>query len=341
MTPDGRRLLAPPRRGPERTGAPTFSVTIAAHDAAATIGEAIESALSQTRPPLEVIVVDDGSGDDTSRVVQSYGERVVLLQKAQGGVASARNMARRAARGEFVAILDADDVYLPQRLEALAELADARADLDILCSDALLELGGSVAATFFEGCAFEVDDQRAAILERCFCVAPAYRRSTLESVGGFDESLPTASDWDCVIRVLLGGAIAGAVDEPLYRYRLNDASLTADRVATPRDRLTLLEHVRATAELGDGERAALERSLGRQRASLVLTEAEAALRTGAPDARLRSLAAARTGGVRLRARLSALAAVLAPRAAARALERRDARGGRSHLRRSVEHRPPL
>jgi hypothetical protein len=130
--------------------------------------------------------------------------------------------------------------------------------------------------------------------------------------------------------------MAGLIDLPLYRYRIHDRSLTADRVRTLRDRVALLERVQQTYDLSDGERATLRRSVARQRASLALTEAEAALRGRSPDARSRAFAAARTQAVGLGTRAAALAAALAPEAAARALERREARSGHSRLRRSLE-----
>ena len=118
---------------------PTFTVVIAAHNVAGTIAEAVESALAQTLPALEIIVCDDGSTDAPAAVLQPYGERVKYIRKERGGAASARNAALEHTHGDFFAVLDADDAYLPQRLEALAELAVVRRDLDILCTDAFLE----------------------------------------------------------------------------------------------------------------------------------------------------------------------------------------------------------
>jgi hypothetical protein len=177
-------------------------------------------------------------------------------------------------------------------------------------------------------------NQRAAILERCFCVAPAFRRSKVVGVGGYDVSMRTAEDWDLVARLLFAGAAAGVVDEPLYRYRIRRGSLTADRVAALRERVHFLERVGRTYELDDEERAALSRSLARQRAALALTEVEAALRARSTDARRRALGAALVGGVALRTRAAALAAAVAPRTAARVLERRALRG-KSRLERVV------
>ena len=334
--PQQRVFAAPASDGDIEPGpVPTFSVVIAAYQAAGTIAEAVDSALAQTMPPLEVIVCDDGSTDDTANVLEPYLERIVLIRQPRGGAAAARNAALGRARGDFVAVLDADDAYLPGRLEALAALAAARPDLEILCTDAFLEVEGHAVERFGEGCPFEVREQRVTILERCFCVAPAYRRMTLIRVGGFDESLRTGEDWECVIRLLLGGAPAGLVDAPLYRYRFHDHSLTADRISTLRDRLTLLERVGTQEGLSDDQRLALARSLAFQRRALALTETEAALRSRSHDARTRALAIARMRGVSLRARAAALAAAAAPDAAARALERREAAGRGTRLRRTL------
>ena len=333
MKPAPRIFRAPPREV-EPGPLPSFSVVIAAYQAADTIAEAIESALAQGLPPLEVIVCDDGSTDDTAAALEPYLDRIVLIRKSRGGAASARNAALASAKGEFFAILDADDAYLPGRLEALGELAVARPDLDILCTDAFLEVEGHVVARFGEGCAFELVNQRAAILERCFCLAPAYRRTTLMETGGFDESLHTGEDWECLMRLFRGDASAGLVDEPLYRYRFHGRSLTSDRVRTLRDRLVILEQAGRGNGLSDDEQAALARSLVRQRNALTLAEAEAALRVRSSDARARALAVARIRGIAFRTRAAALAAALAPGAAARALERRDVRGAFGRLGRA-------
>lgn len=315
---------------PART-VPTFSIVIAVHNAASSIAEAVDSALAQTHAPLEVIVCDDGSTDGTAAMLEPYGDRIAYLRMEHRGAASARNSALEIMNGEFFVVLDADDAYLPERLEALAELAIARPDLDIVCTDAFFEADHRVVGRFAEGCPFEVVDQRSAILERCFCAWPAIRRTTLLSAGGFDESLRTGSDWECAIRLIHAGATAGFVDEPLYRYRVHDESLTADRVRTLRERVLFLERVGHSYALTDRERTVLARSLRAQRASLVLTEAEAALRGRSRDARRHALAAARSHGIGWRSRLAALAAVLAPRTAARALERRARYGGTSRL----------
>jgi glycosyltransferase involved in cell wall biosynthesis len=100
---------------------PTVSVVVPCKNMGAYVGDAIRSALSQTRPPFEIIVVDDGSSDDTREVVQAFGPPVKLLHGPGRGSAISRNIAILAAKGEYIAFLDADDLWYPRHLELQIE----------------------------------------------------------------------------------------------------------------------------------------------------------------------------------------------------------------------------
>ena len=155
-------------------------------------------------------------------------------------------------------------------------------------------------------------DQRSAILDTCFTFGcPAVRRSRLLDVGGFDEDLRTAEDWDCMIRLILGGSSAGAVDEPWLEYHLRPGSLTSDRVGTLRDRVRILEKVAATERLEGDERAALDRSLARSRTRAAFAEAEAGVGLR------RAVALALQPGLGAKTRLRLAAAGVAPSLARR------------------------
>lgn len=123
---------------------PVVSVIIPAYNTAAYIGKAIESALKQTLSDLEVVVVDDCSTDETVAVVQSFAdERVKLLQNPQNlGAGGARNRALQVARGKWIAVLDSDDWYAPERLEKLVAHAEAN-DADLLSDNLYLIEDGS------------------------------------------------------------------------------------------------------------------------------------------------------------------------------------------------------
>ena len=99
------------------TDRPTVSVVIPAYNAEAFVGDAIDSVLAQTFHDFEIIVVDDGSADGTRRVVTAYGDRVRFYQQEQAGASRARNRGIEEAHGEFIAFLDADDLWLPTKLE--------------------------------------------------------------------------------------------------------------------------------------------------------------------------------------------------------------------------------
>jgi glycosyl transferase family 2 len=306
MTAERRFLASRPAFVWNGAPTPTFSVVVPAYQAAAFIGDAIESALGQSLPPHEVIVSDDGSTDDLPRALARFGDRVRLVRSEHGGPAAARNRALDAATGDFIAALDADDVYRPGRLEALAELVRARPDLDVVATDAALEVNGAVIGTFREATPFPVDDQRHAVLHACFVCAPAVRRVRLLALGGYDETLEAGEDWDILLRLIFAGCPAGLVDEPLYAYRQRAGSVTSARLGALTSRVQLLEKATHHPGLSVDEAAALERSLIANRTRLLRAQAEVALLEQSADRRTRALRLAAARGVDLRERARAV-----------------------------------
>lgn len=293
---------------------PTISIVIPAYEAAETIAETVDSALSQEPPPHQVIVADDGSGDALEQALEPYRTAPVdLLRLPRAGVSSTRNAGSRHATGDFVLFLDADDLLLPGKLEALGRLARERPDLDILATDLWFEVDGRRRGRFGEANSFPAEtDQRRTILERCFVAQPAIRRSRLLALGGFDESLRTGEDWDCVLRLILDGSVAGYDEAPRGVYRIHGGSLTSSRADTFRDRARVLEKALDNPDLGQDERPAAERMLATQRFRLALGEAQAAVAEERRDARRRGLALARSSGGPLRDRIWGLALFVAP-----------------------------
>jgi glycosyltransferase involved in cell wall biosynthesis len=320
-----RRLLAPPAETVTSGDVPSFSIVIAAYQVADVIGEAIESALDQTAPPHEVVVCDDGSTDGLDGALAPYRDRIVLVRKENGGEASAKNAAARAASGDFVSILDADDVYLPERLAALGELAEARPDLDILTTDAFLELNGDVLRRVYDtDWPFEVEDQRRGILQRNFVFGhAAVRRETLLAAGGFDESIRFTTDWECWIRLILSGSRAGAVLEPLSRYRVREQSLSADRPRMTAGRIQSLRKALEHPSLRPEERAVARATLAGYERELSLHRLREALRQGQSGARRMALQVSLGRRTPFSTRLKGLAAAVAPGLVGRLLRRRE------------------
>jgi glycosyltransferase involved in cell wall biosynthesis len=120
--------------------APSISVIIPAYNEASRIGAAIESVLAQTTPASEIIVVDDGSTDGTAEVAGAYP--VSVVRQANGGISAARNRAFREATGTWLALLDADDLWVPERLAWLARATNARPDVAFGFSDYTVEEAG-------------------------------------------------------------------------------------------------------------------------------------------------------------------------------------------------------
>jgi glycosyltransferase involved in cell wall biosynthesis len=324
----GERLLAPAPVGPLAQGkAPTFSVIVAAYNAADVIGEALESIRRQTVAPHEVIVCDDGSTDHLERALEPYESEIVFLRKAHGGEASAKNAAAGAAHGDFVLVLDADDVYLPRRVEAITELARVRPDLDILTTDALLVANGQpMRRVYVPSWTFEVEDQRRAILQRNFIFGhAAVRRRLFVESGCFDESILWTTDWDLWLRLILRGAVAGCVTEPLSFYRLWETSLTARRRDLALGRLATLEKARNNRDLRESDVPVLEASLRTYRRIWALEDLRAAAIGRRADVRRQALRLLRAPGYppRVRAEVAVIAA--APALACRLLNRRASR----------------
>jgi hypothetical protein len=303
---------------------PTFSVVVPVYQAAHLVGEAIESLLGQTVTPYEIIVCDDGSTDDVAGALAPYADRITLLRQDHKGVAAARNLGLRHASGEFVAVADADDRHLPRLIEAFGDLATARPDLDILSRASYWERDGKfvrISHTAKEP-NFPVDDQRTGILQRNFLTGhAAVRRRRLIEIGGYDESLRCASDYDVLLRLIFSGSRAGLLLEPLAVYRLRRGSLSTNEVWNRQGCIMALTKLLDGSGLSRGERAVAEERRADQRrgltCALAIAEAKAALKDDRPDARRRSLGVLVGRGHRTRTRLKATVAVVAPRWAGR------------------------
>ena len=181
----------------------------------------MRTALAQTHREQEIVVVDDGSGDGTREQLESvYGQRLIVLRTERLGVSGARNHGMAAARGDYIALLDSDDEWLPGKLEAQVRFLEARPDYGMVVTD--------VVQMDRQRTSYDVLRRREAIPEdgdvlryvlRNPALAPSsalFRRRVLDDVGPFDTTLPTAEDLDFHLRVALRWKI-GVISEPLTR----------------------------------------------------------------------------------------------------------------------------
>ena len=235
--------------------AASISVVIPAYNREATIETAILSVLGQTVPPLEVIVVDDGSADGTAARVEAMADpRIRLVRQPNGGISAARNSGIREARGDWVAFQDSDDEWLPRKLERqLATLAAAADDpVALYCGllitgtpdDPAAGPGGRLKIAYHPDPAVRAVSGH--ILPTLMATNPIStqtliaRRSILHEVGLFDTGLKSLVDWDIAIRLAARGAIA-FTDEPLVIQRFTANSITRDRAKRIESWIAVLE----------------------------------------------------------------------------------------------------
>jgi glycosyltransferase involved in cell wall biosynthesis len=208
---------------------PRVSVLMAVYNAAPFLSQAIASVLSQTYHDFELIVVDDFSSDDSLAILQSFSDPRMRIIKhgATLGASIARNDALAAARGEFIAILDADDVCAPERLERQVAFLDGNANVGLVgCG---LYDNTDVNGTVLHRSQLPVDNttiQRTLMKEWCFLHSSiVFRKSLQEVVGGYRGAFEPVEDHDFVLRIL-ELCHAHNLPEALVSYRLNPKGLS-------------------------------------------------------------------------------------------------------------------
>jgi glycosyltransferase involved in cell wall biosynthesis len=205
--------------------APRVSVVIPAYNAAPFLRETLDSVMSQTCRDFEVVVVDDGSIDDTAGIAESYGARVRVIRTPNRGVARARNTGIEEAKGEFVAFLDSDDLWRPDKLAR--QLAVVGAESRFVYSDTVsFGIEAMADLRMSDGKKIPSGDILGALVEDNFIATSTVlldRRIALQA-GGFNADLAVGEDWYLWLQVarLTRGTF---VPEPLVQYRVRRGSL--------------------------------------------------------------------------------------------------------------------
>jgi glycosyltransferase involved in cell wall biosynthesis len=217
----------------------TVSVVVPAYNIAEFVGRAIDSVLAQTHKPDEIIVIDDGSGDNTAEVIKSYGIKVHYIYQENAGLSAARNTGIKAAGSEWIALLDGDDEWLPDHLQLQADLLQANKDLVWSCGN-------------FDRClcnenrrAPHLHPQKAAKLlaqkdyfEDYFDAFMAdagpngdtviIKRQILHEAGLFRSGMPFAEDIDMWFRIAMRWPKVGYVPQPIAIYHLHRSDSLAN-----------------------------------------------------------------------------------------------------------------
>jgi glycosyltransferase involved in cell wall biosynthesis len=206
------------------------SAVIPAYNYARFVGRAIDSVLAQTHRDIECIVVDDGSTDDTPDVLARYAGRIHAIRQENRGLSAARNAGIKAARGEVIALLDADDEWKPEKIATQLPALDGGPEVGVVgCACEVVDGDGKHQYDAFQPSPGRGGPALRAIATRTSWVsgsasAALIRRQVLDQVGLFDESLTAAEDWDMWLRICADHTIVNLPDVLVRVYRHNTGS---------------------------------------------------------------------------------------------------------------------
>ena len=277
------------------------AVIVPAYGVAHLLGEALDSLRAQSFAEWECVVIDDGARDDVAGAAAPYlaDPRVRFLKTDNRGVSAARNRAVAATAAPYVALLDGDDLYRPDYLARTVAVLDADPDARLATCNA--RIFGAVPHERLcfdrrQGSSDGTTGSLGDVLDRGFGVyiGTAFRRDDFERIGGFDESMTHAEDFDLWVRLLLLGGHARYVDEVLGEYRVRPSSASASAAKMIQGNLRVYE--KALAHLGEGPEAGIaHRMIAENHAELAFEEAAAQVADGDVARGLPALRAARRG----------------------------------------------
>ena len=229
---------------------PTVSAIIPAYNQGHYLGKAIQSVLDQTFADFEIIVVDDGSTDDTRAVARSFADpRVRYVYQQNAGLSAARNTGIRYAEGSFLTFLDSDDLFLPEKLAILLAKFAAEPELGFCAGQAILidENDHRIGEIFDKR--LPADSVQLLLGNPLHVGSVMVRREWQERVGFFDETLRSYEDWDMWLRLALAGCRMGWVDKPVSLYRFHSNQMTGNGQQMTTATFAVLEKLFARTDL--------------------------------------------------------------------------------------------
>jgi hypothetical protein len=232
---------------------PRVSVVMAAHNAAEFVGESIASVLAQTLTDFELVIVDDGSTDDTADIVRSFADpRVRLVSVAhKAGAAAARNLGMRSARAGLIAILDADDIAYPERLARQVAYLDDHPECCVLgTSFDRIDASGTLLTTVASPCDTTVIRYRLLTSNVIAHSSVMLRRDDALAAGGYPEQFRNSQDYALWAAMAPLSAVA-QLPEALIAYRQNPGGLSATR--TSHDRRATIETAQTALSAAIGQ----------------------------------------------------------------------------------------
>ena len=255
---------------------------IPAYNAAKSIARTLDSVLAQTMTDFEIIVVNDGSPDTDAleAALSNYRQRVTYIRQENQGAAAARNTAIKAARGEFLAFLDADDLWLPNYLEAQMSVL-RKTGADVVYCDALL-VGSSQlkGRTFIELAPTRCEVTPESLLTvdvGLLTTALIATKKAVWDAGLFDETILRGHDFDLWFRIAQKRFKFACNRQVLAHYTISDSGLSGDAVKQMQRRLELLSTIRDRGGLSASEQKALEQNVEESKVRLAIESGKARL----------------------------------------------------------------
>ena len=219
---------------------PKVSVIIPNYNYGRYLRKTIDSVLAQSYPNVEVVVVDDGSKDNSLEILREYEGKVLTIEQRNGGVSSARNSGVKNSDGEFVAFLDADDLWLPEKLEKQIAKFQANPEIGMVhCAMTYIDAEDRVKNEIETGLDGWISEEFLRFERSCVVGAGSTAlvpRAVFDEVGGFDSRQTTAADWDFSYRIASKYEI-GYVRESLVLYRLHGTNMHGNIAAMEHDML--------------------------------------------------------------------------------------------------------
>ena len=207
---------------------PLVSVIIPNYNYENFIVRTVESVFSQTYKNFEIVVVDDGSNDNSIKVLNTFGNKIKIIEQENAGVSAARNNGVKNSTGDYIAFLDADDVWLPEKLEKQMKKFETDSETGFVHSSMkLINSEDKQIGEICNGMEGQVSEEFLRFKKGVVVGAGStgvVKREIFNEIGGFDSRLSTAADWDFCYRIAKKYKI-GFVEEPLVLYLIHDSNM--------------------------------------------------------------------------------------------------------------------
>ncbi|MBM3256786.1 MAG: glycosyltransferase [Candidatus Liptonbacteria bacterium] len=278
---------------------PLVSILITTFNSERYIEEALRSALAQTYPNFEVVIVDGGSKDKTKEIIESHRDARIraIFPGVRLGIKEGRNRLFKEAKGEYWTFLDSDDVYLSEKVAEEAAFLDQNPEYAAVYCDLRYFFDGRPEKLYRHKYTFYSGDIFEELLKRMFITNTTlmFRKSVFSELGGYDESLGMVEDWDYFLRMAHAGHKIGFLPKDLVRYRLRWDNNTnfKNQVPIQESAVKIFENLHAHMSAEEKQKYRMERILAKRRLRLAIaylamgrkTEGCAMLRKALPGSR--------------------------------------------------------